>query len=63
MSHDIDDASEIISHNADLENQITHLKNEKEELNILNDGLYQKLDQNQSENHKLKEELHGSYFM
>ena len=63
LSHNIEDASEIISFNTELENQLHQIKIEKDELAMLNDNLYQKLDVQATENHKLKEDLHGNFFI
>ena len=42
QNHNIDDASEIISYNNELETQLTRAKSEKDELSILNENLSEK---------------------
>ena len=62
QNHNIDDASEIISYNNELETQLTRAKIEKDELSILNENLSEKCDMLTSQNSQLKAQLHGMYF-
>jgi len=59
QNHNIDDASEIISYNNELETQLTRAKSEKDELSILNENLSEKCDMLTSQNSQLKAQLHG----
>ena len=59
QNHNIDDASEIISYNNELETQLTRAKSEKDELSILNESLSEKCDMLTSQNSQLKAQLHG----
>jgi chromosome segregation ATPase len=58
QNHNIDDASEIISYNNELETQLTRAKSDKDELFILNENLSEKCDMLTSQNSQLKAQLH-----
>ena len=63
QNHNIDDASEIISYNNELETQLTRAKSEKDELSILNENLSEKCDMLTSQNSQLKAQLHGMFLL
>lgn len=59
LTHNIEETSEIITANTELEQQVTTVKSERDELAILNENLNERCDMLITQNGKLKSQLHG----
>ena len=61
LTHNIEETSEIITANTELENQVSTVKSERDELAILNENLNERCDMLITQNGKLKSQLHGEF--